>query len=82
MAINGFSCAQGAFRVLRASWRHSAIDFSWPKILPSSARVVRYGYDEVNLNCGCPSSRVAGKGHTWLKIYLALHFAWHTNYGL
>ena len=22
----------------------------------------RYGYDEINLNCGCPSDRVAGAG--------------------
>ena len=21
-----------------------------------------YGYDEINLNCGCPSPKVAGKG--------------------
>lgn len=24
--------------------------------------VVEYGYDEINLNCGCPSDRVAGSG--------------------
>lgn len=31
--------------------------------LAKAAQVVeRYGYDEVNLNCGCPSQRVAGKG--------------------
>ncbi len=26
------------------------------------AKVVAYGYDEINLNCGCPSDRVAGAG--------------------
>ncbi|GAX83434.1 hypothetical protein CEUSTIGMA_g10859.t1 [Chlamydomonas eustigma] len=25
-------------------------------------KVVEYGYDEINLNCGCPSDRVAGAG--------------------
>ncbi|CAE7367311.1 dusA [Symbiodinium natans] len=34
-----------------------------PRKLTQAAEIVqRYGYDEVNLNCGCPSSRVAGKG--------------------
>jgi len=34
-----------------------------PKKLAEAAQVVaRYGYDEVNLNVGCPSSRVASKG--------------------
>jgi len=34
-----------------------------PTKLAQAAEIVqRYGYDEVNLNCGCPSSRVAGKG--------------------
>ncbi|CAE7359335.1 dusA, partial [Symbiodinium necroappetens] len=34
-----------------------------PSKLAQAAEIVqRYGYDEVNLNCGCPSSRVAGKG--------------------
>ncbi len=31
-----------------------------PASLASAARIVEsYGYDEINLNCGCPSSRVA-----------------------
>lgn len=25
-------------------------------------KVATYGYDEINLNCGCPSERVAGAG--------------------
>jgi tRNA-dihydrouridine synthase A len=28
----------------------------------AAAIVARYGYDEINLNCGCPSDRVAGAG--------------------
>jgi tRNA-dihydrouridine synthase A len=28
----------------------------------AAAKIVPYGYDEVNLNCGCPSDRVAGAG--------------------
>lgn len=28
----------------------------------AAAMVARYGYDEINLNCGCPSDRVAGSG--------------------
>ncbi|KAG2489199.1 hypothetical protein HYH03_012224 [Edaphochlamys debaryana] len=28
----------------------------------AAARAVSYGYDEINLNCGCPSDRVAGAG--------------------
>jgi len=28
--------------------------------------VNEYGYDEVNLNCGCPSAKVAGPGQTLL----------------
>lgn len=28
----------------------------------AAATAARYGYDEVNLNCGCPSDRVAGAG--------------------
>ena len=34
-----------------------------PTQLAQAARMVaRYGYDEINLNCGCPSDRVAGAG--------------------
>jgi len=34
-----------------------------PEALAKAARIVEeMGYDEVNLNCGCPSPRVAGKG--------------------
>jgi len=34
-----------------------------PSTLATAAAIVaRYGYDEVNLNCGCPSDRVAGAG--------------------
>ena len=34
-----------------------------PDELRSAAAVVApYGYDEINLNCGCPSDRVAGAG--------------------
>ena len=34
-----------------------------PKKLAAAAKVVScYGYDEINLNCGCPSDRVAGAG--------------------
>ena len=34
-----------------------------PQTLSAAAKVVaRYGYDEINLNCGCPSERVAGAG--------------------
>jgi hypothetical protein len=34
-----------------------------PGKLAAAARIVaRYGYDEINLNCGCPSDRVAGAG--------------------
>ncbi|GFH11605.1 uncharacterized protein HaLaN_07135, partial [Haematococcus lacustris] len=28
----------------------------------ATALAVQYGYDEINLNCGCPSDRVAGAG--------------------
>lgn len=36
---------------------------SSPSGLASAARIVAdYGYDEINLNCGCPSDRVAGAG--------------------
>lgn len=34
-----------------------------PENLAKAAAIVaRYGYDEINLNCGCPSDRVAGAG--------------------
>ncbi|KAL4452462.1 hypothetical protein ABPG75_008124 [Micractinium tetrahymenae] len=34
-----------------------------PELLARAAGIVeRYGYDEINLNCGCPSDRVAGAG--------------------
>lgn len=34
-----------------------------PEYLAKAAKIVeRYGYDEINLNCGCPSDRVAGAG--------------------
>lgn len=36
---------------------------SVPDELETAARIVaKYGYNEVNLNCGCPSPKVAGKG--------------------
>lgn len=28
----------------------------------AAAKAAQYGYDEINLNCGCPSDRVAGAG--------------------
>ena len=34
-----------------------------PEKLAAAAKIVAsYGYDEINLNCGCPSDRVAGAG--------------------
>lgn len=34
-----------------------------PEYLAKAAKIVaEYGYDEINLNCGCPSDRVAGAG--------------------
>ncbi|KAL4450138.1 hypothetical protein ABPG77_010807 [Micractinium sp. CCAP 211/92] len=34
-----------------------------PEQLARAAKIVEgYGYDEINLNCGCPSDRVAGAG--------------------
>lgn len=34
-----------------------------PELLARAAKIVeRYGYDEININCGCPSDRVAGAG--------------------
>lgn len=32
------------------------------KLAKASVAVAKYGYDEINLNCGCPSDRVAGAG--------------------
>ena len=32
------------------------------KLAQAAAVVIKYGYDEINLNCGCPSDRVAGAG--------------------
>ena len=32
------------------------------KLAAAAAVAARYGYDEINLNCGCPSDRVAGAG--------------------
>jgi tRNA-dihydrouridine synthase A len=34
-----------------------------PELLAEAARIAApYGYDEINLNCGCPSDKVAGAG--------------------
>lgn len=34
-----------------------------PSSLAEASQIVeRWGYDEINLNCGCPSDRVSGKG--------------------
>lgn len=34
-----------------------------PALLAEAARLAApYGYDEINLNCGCPSDKVAGAG--------------------
>ncbi|KAG1670301.1 hypothetical protein FOA52_003651 [Chlamydomonas sp. UWO 241] len=32
------------------------------KLAAATAKALAYGYDEINLNCGCPSDRVAGAG--------------------
>ncbi|KAK9841940.1 hypothetical protein WJX81_000054 [Elliptochloris bilobata] len=32
------------------------------KLAAAAGIAARYGYDEINLNCGCPSDRVAGAG--------------------
>ncbi|KAK9818858.1 hypothetical protein WJX74_002305 [Apatococcus lobatus] len=32
------------------------------QLAKAALMVARYGYDEINLNCGCPSDRVAGAG--------------------
>lgn len=36
----------------------------------AAAIVASYGYDEINLNCGCPSPRVAGAGCFGAKLML------------
>lgn len=42
-----------------------------PAALGAAAAIVaRYGYDEINLNCGCPSPRVAGAGCFGAKLML------------
>jgi tRNA-dihydrouridine synthase A len=33
-----------------------------PPFPPPASKAAPYGYDEINLNCGCPSDRVAGAG--------------------
>ena len=44
---------------------------SEPETLAAAARkVLPYGYTEVNLNCGCPSDRVAGAGCFGAKLML------------
>jgi tRNA-dihydrouridine synthase A len=36
---------------------------SSPEKLSKAAQLAKtYGYDEINLNCGCPSDKVAGHG--------------------
>jgi hypothetical protein len=37
---------------------HARAHTAWPSAQIAAA----YGYDEINLNCGCPSDRVAGAG--------------------
>ena len=42
-----------------------------PATLAAAASIVaRYNYDEINLNCGCPSPRVAGAGCFGAKLML------------
>eukprot|EP01025_Chloroclados_australasicus_P017978 TRINITY_DN19271_c0_g1_i1.p1 TRINITY_DN19271_c0_g1~~TRINITY_DN19271_c0_g1_i1.p1 ORF type:complete len:468 (-),score=38.15 TRINITY_DN19271_c0_g1_i1:701-2104(-) len=42
-----------------------------PKELAQAAKkVAEYGYDEINLNCGCPSDRVAGAGCFGARLML------------
>ncbi|GMH32913.1 hypothetical protein BSKO_00747 [Bryopsis sp. KO-2023] len=42
-----------------------------PENLAEAAKIVAaYGYDEINLNCGCPSDRVAGAGCFGAKLML------------
>jgi tRNA-dihydrouridine synthase A len=40
------------------------------KLAAAAAIAASYGYDEINLNCGCPSSRVAGAGCFGAKLML------------
>lgn len=43
--------------------QHSQLGGSEPELLHAAAKAAAaYGYDELNLNCGCPSDRVAGAG--------------------
>ncbi|KAL6764649.1 dihydrouridine synthase-domain-containing protein [Haematococcus lacustris] len=39
----------------------------------ATALAVQYGYDEINLNCGCPSDRVAGAGCFGAALMLQPH---------
>lgn len=32
------------------------------ELATATGKAAAFGYDEINLNCGCPSDRVAGKG--------------------
>eukprot|EP00271_Cylindrocystis_brebissonii_P005028 TRINITY_DN1697_c0_g7_i1.p1 TRINITY_DN1697_c0_g7~~TRINITY_DN1697_c0_g7_i1.p1 ORF type:complete len:402 (-),score=59.26 TRINITY_DN1697_c0_g7_i1:634-1839(-) len=42
-----------------------------PQLLAQAARLIAaYGYDEINLNCGCPSSAVAGHGCFGARLML------------
>ena len=42
-----------------------------PELLALASRVAApYGYDELNLNCGCPSPKVAGKGNFGASMML------------
>ena len=42
-----------------------------PELLALASRVAApYGYDELNLNCGCPSPKVAGKGNFGASLML------------
>ena len=42
-----------------------------PELLAVASRVAApYGYDELNLNCGCPSPKVAGKGNFGASLML------------
>lgn len=44
---------------------------SCPSSLGKAAKIVEsWGYDEINLNCGCPSDRVAGKGEFGASLML------------
>lgn len=44
---------------------------SCPSSLAKAAKIVEsWGYDEINLNCGCPSDRVAGKGEFGASLML------------